>query len=112
MDLPKFKTPLYPYRLFYKLVYYYLALQPKCKRKTSTTTKIQPVLKKSRGYPKGLKNKLTLAVRVIVYIRGEAQFINILYKPHSNATWQLPSNSLATRRRLTGGATVYNGDEA
>ena len=72
MDLPKYKTPPYLYRLFYKLVYYYLALQLKHKQKISTVTKIQPILKKGRGYPKGLKNKLTLIVRVIVYIQGEA----------------------------------------
>jgi hypothetical protein len=53
-----------------------------------------------------------LAVRVTVYVRGEAQFINILRKPHSNATRRLPGDSLATRRRLAGGATAYNGDEA
>ena len=30
-----------------------------------------------------------LAARVMVYIQGEAQFINILYKPYSNATQRL-----------------------
>ena len=56
MDLPKFKTPPYPYRPFHKLVYYYLTLQPKRKQKASTATKTQPILKKGRGCPKGLKN--------------------------------------------------------
>ena len=53
-------------------MYYYLALQPKYKQKASTATEIQPILKKGRGYPKGLKNKLVLAVKVIVYIQGKA----------------------------------------
>ena len=51
---------------------YYLALQLKCKWKASVTAKIQPVLKKGRRCFKGLKNKLILTVRVIVYIQGEA----------------------------------------
>ena len=64
MDLFKSKTLPCLYRPFYKLVYYYLASQLKYKRKASATAEIQPVLKKNRGCPKGLKNKLTLAVRV------------------------------------------------
>ena len=68
MDFFKFKTLLYPYRPFYKLICYYLASQLKRKWKISATAEIQSILKKGKGCPKGLKNKLTLAVRVIVYI--------------------------------------------
>ena len=68
MDLPKSKTPPCPYRPFYKLVYYYLVLQLKRKQKVSTAAEIQPILKKGREYPKGLRNKPMLTVRVTVYI--------------------------------------------
>ena len=64
MDLLKSKIPLYPYRPFYKLVYYYLALQLKRKRKASVAAETQPVLKKGKGCPEGLRNK-----------------------PHFNTTW-------------------------
>ena len=39
------------------------ASQPKRRRKASAAAETQPALKRSRGRPKGSKNKLTLAVR-------------------------------------------------
>ena len=44
------------------------SLAAKCKQKTSITAKTQPILKKSREYFKGLRNKPILVIKVTVYI--------------------------------------------
>ena len=66
-------------------------MQPKYKQKASTITKIQPTLKQSKGHPKGLKNKLTLAVRTAAYVWGDLQ---------------------VTYRWLTGEATAHTNNKA
>ena len=48
------------------------SLTAKREQKASAATKTQPMLKKGRGCLKGLKNKPMFAVKVTVYIQGEA----------------------------------------